>query len=178
VRWGHRRGRAHEHRPPAAGARPDVRRPRRVRPRRRAPLRGRAARRPRDARRPLSLLPGLVPLTREEDGAIVAEVLWVDRYGNCQLNVDPDEVAPFGPRVQLRWADDVRTAERSTTYAGITPGQIGLVVDSYGLLSVCLGQRSAATDLRLTTGTEVILAAPADDAPPAAPVSLTTKARP
>ena len=23
----------------------------------------------------------------------LAEVLWVDRYGNCQLNVDPDEVA-------------------------------------------------------------------------------------
>src|SRR5690349_12926010 len=42
---------------------------------------------------PLSLLPGLLPLTREEDGALVAEVLWVDHYGNCQLNVDPDEVA-------------------------------------------------------------------------------------
>lgn len=128
---------------------------------------------------PLSLLPGLMPLTREEEGgALVAEVLWVDRYGNCQLNVDPDEVARFGPRVQLRWGDDVRTAERATTYAGITPGQVGLVVDSYGLLSVCLGQRSAATDLRLTTGTEVILAEPTDEAPTAAPVTLTTKARP
>ena len=71
---------------------------------------------------PLSLLPGLLPLTREEDGALVAEVLWVDRYGNCQLNVDPDEVAAFGPRVQLRWGDDVRTAERSPTYEGIAPG--------------------------------------------------------
>ena len=46
---------------------------------------------------PLSLLPGLLPLTREEDGALVAEVLWVDRYGNCQLNVDPDEVAALRP---------------------------------------------------------------------------------
>ena len=36
--------------------------------------------------------PGLLPLPREEDGALVAEVLWVDRFGNCQLNVDPDEV--------------------------------------------------------------------------------------
>ena len=96
---------------------------------------------------PLSLLPGLLPLTREEDGALVAEVLWVDRYGNCQLNVDPDEVAAFGPRVQLRWGDDVRTAERSPTYEGIAPGQVGLVVDSYGMLSVCLGKRSAAEEL-------------------------------
>jgi S-adenosylmethionine hydrolase len=127
---------------------------------------------------PLSLLPGLLPLTREEDGVLVAEVLWVDRYGNCQLNVDPEEVAAFGPRVQLRWGDDVRTAERAPTYEGIAPGQVGLVIDSYGMLSVCLGRRSASAELRLGTGTEVALSAPSDEAPPAgAPVTLTTKAR-
>jgi len=127
---------------------------------------------------PLSLLPGLLPLTREEDGVLIAEVLWVDRYGNCQLNVDPEEVAAFGPRVQLRWGDDVRTAERAPTYEGIAPGQVGLVIDSYGMLSVCLGLRSASAELRLGTGTEVVLSAPSDDAPPpGAPVTLTTKAR-
>jgi S-adenosylmethionine hydrolase len=124
---------------------------------------------------PLSLLPGLLPLTREEDGTLFAEVLWVDRYGNCQLNVDPEEVATFGPRVQLRWGDDVRTAERATTYEGIAPGQVGLVVDSYGMLSVCLGRRSASRELRLPVGTEVALSAPSDDAPAGAPVTLTTK---
>ena len=87
-------------------------------------------------------------------------MLWVDRYGNCQLNVDPDEVAAFGPRVQLRWGDDVRTAERAPTYEGIAPGQVGLVVDSYGMLSICLGKRSAAAELRLAAGTEVALVAP------------------
>ncbi len=127
---------------------------------------------------PLSLLPGLLPLTREEDGALVAEVLWVDRYGNCQLNVDPDQVADFGPLVQLRWGDDVRTAERASTYEGVAPGQVGLVVDSYGMLSVCLGRRSAAAELRLATGTEVTLAPPSDDAPSSEPVTLTTRARP
>jgi S-adenosylmethionine hydrolase len=127
---------------------------------------------------PLSLLPGLLPLTREEDGALIAEVLWVDRYGNCQLNVDPDQVADFGPRVQLRWGDDVRTAERASTYEGVAPGQVGLVVDSYGMLSVCLGRRSAAAELRLATGTEVTLAPPSDDAPSSEPVTLTTRARP
>jgi S-adenosylmethionine hydrolase len=125
---------------------------------------------------PLTLLPGLLPLTRDEDGAVVAEVLWVDRYGNCQLNADPDEVAGFGARVQLRWGDDVRTAERAVTYDGIAPGQVGLVVDSYGMLSVCLGKRSAAAELRLGTGTEITLSTPSDDAAPGAPVTLTTKA--
>jgi S-adenosylmethionine hydrolase len=125
---------------------------------------------------PLSLLPGLLPLPREEDGTVVAEVLWVDRFGNCQLNVDPDEVAHLGPRVQMRWNDDVRTAERAVTYQGIAPGQVGLVVDSYGMLSVCLGRRPAADELAMPVGTEVTLAAPADDPPPvSAPVTLTTR---
>lgn len=129
---------------------------------------------------PLSLLPGLMPLPREEDGDLVAEVLWVDRFGNCQLNVDPDQVDDFGPRVQLRWGDDVRTAERAATYQGITPGQIGLVVDGYGMLSVCMGRRPAADELAMPVGTEVTLSAPDDDAtsPPSAPVTLTSRSKP
>lgn len=129
---------------------------------------------------PLSLLPGLLPLSRDEGGVLVAEVLWVDRFGNCQLNVDPDEVAHLGPRVQLRWHDDVRTATRADTYEGIEGGQVGLVVDSYGMLSVCLGKRSAADELAMPVGTEVTLVAPSDDGAPmvSAPVTLTTRSAP
>jgi S-adenosylmethionine hydrolase len=125
---------------------------------------------------PLSLLPGLLPLPRDEDGAIVAEVLWVDRFGNCQLNVDPDDVAAFGDRVQVRWADDVRTADRSATYQGIAAGQVGLVVDSYGMLAVCLGKRSAAAELAMPVGTEVTLSTPTDPDPVAStPVAFTSR---
>jgi S-adenosylmethionine hydrolase len=114
---------------------------------------------------PLTLLPGLLPLTRAEGGEIVAEVLWVDHYGNCQLNVDPDEVADLGDTVLLRWGDDTRLAVRTRTYEGIDDGQIGLVVDSYGMLAVCLGRRSAAAELRMPVHTEVTLSAPTDDDP-------------
>lgn len=128
---------------------------------------------------PLSLLPGLVPLTRDEDGTLVSEVLWVDRYGNCQLNADPQDIDRLGPRVQLRWGEDVRTAERADTYQDITPGQVGLVVDGYGMLSVCLGRRAAADELSMSVGTEVTLSAPTDDgpapAPTSAPVTLTSR---
>jgi len=130
-----------------------------------------------------SLLPGVMPLPQEgTDDALVAQVIWVDRFGNCQLNVDPDEVEHLGPRVQLRWGDDVRTAERSVTYQGIAPGQIGLVIDSYGMLSVCMGKRSAADELKMPVGTEVALVAPGVDEPPAAgstqPVTLTPRSTP
>lgn len=131
---------------------------------------------------PITLWPGLVPLPREEDGALVAEVLWVDHYGNAQLNVGPDEVEHLGPRVQLRWGDDSRTAVRSTTFEGIDDGGIGLVTDSYGMLAVCMGKRSAADELGLPVGTEVRLLEPgADDPEPrpsAQPVTLTPRSRP
>lgn len=129
-----------------------------------------------DAIDPVSLLPGLMPIPRVEDGVLLAQVIWVDRYGNCQLNVDPDEVAHLGARVQLRWTDDVRTVERSVSYEGIAPGQVGLVVDSYGMLSVCMGRRSAADELSLAVGAEVALSEPGSGGPPnlpSQPVHLT-----
>ena len=48
-----------------------------------------------------TLQPGLLPLTRHEDATVLGEVLWIDRFGNAQLNVDPDEVAAMGDVVTL-----------------------------------------------------------------------------
>ena len=112
------------------------------------------------------LVPGLVPLTREEDGALVGEILWVDRYGNCQLNVDPDEVEGWGERIQLRWrrpTEGVRTARRARAYEDLATGQVGLVVDSYGLLSVTVSRGSAAETLGLVAGDELALVPLAGD---------------
>lgn len=110
---------------------------------------------------PGTLLPGLLPVTRvDDDGALVAEVLWVDRYGNAQLNVDPDEIDAMGERVLLRFRDEVRVARRARAYADIGPGEVGLVVDSYGLVSVCIDRGSAAEVLRLRPGDTVRLEAP------------------
>jgi S-adenosyl-L-methionine hydrolase (adenosine-forming) len=106
------------------------------------------------------LVPGMVPLTRSEEGVVHAEVLWVDRYGNAQLNVDPDEVEEMGDTISLEFAGTTRTAHRAETYASIKTGAIGLVVDSYGLLSVCLDRRSASSDLGLGAGAGVLLSEP------------------
>jgi S-adenosylmethionine hydrolase len=108
---------------------------------------------------PATLLPGLLPVTREENGALVAEVLWVDRFGNAQLNVDPDEVSDFGDRVRLRFAETKRTAVRATNYAELRTGEVGLVVDSYGLLSIAVDRGSAAEQLALHAGDPVTLEA-------------------
>ncbi len=116
---------------------------------------------------PAELVPGIVPLPRDEDGTIVGEILWVDRYGNCQLNVDPDALATWGERVQLRWTkprEGVRTAVRVDTYGDLQPSQVGLIVDSYGLLSVSVPRGSAAETLGVVAGDELSLVPLADDA--------------
>lgn len=118
------------------------------------------------------LMPGMVPITRQEGTDLVAEVLWTDHYGNLQLNVDPEELAPFGPRVGLRFSGRQRTGVRHGTYAEIPTGEIGLVVDSYGLVSICVDRGSAAEELRLGTGDEVVLALLDDEDGGASPVSI------
>jgi hypothetical protein len=102
-----------------------------------------------------TLLPGVLPVSREEDGAVVAEVLWVDRFGNAQLNIGPDELG--SPRCTLTAGDVVRTATVVPTYGSVPTGGVGLVVDAYGLVSIALDRHSAASELGLDPGTEVRL---------------------
>jgi S-adenosylmethionine hydrolase len=109
---------------------------------------------------PLSLRPGLVPLPRAEGEALATEVLWVDRFGNVQLNVGPDEVDAMGERVTVRWAEEIRTANRVEAFEGIGPGQLGLIVDSYGLMALALDRASAGEELGLRAGDLVTLTPP------------------
>ena len=123
---------------------------------------------------PTSLRPGLLPVTHVDGGLLVAEVLWIDRFGNAQLNVDPDEVAAWGDRIRVDVAGQTRTARRVGSYAEIGSGEVGIVVDSYGLLSLAVDSMSAADLLGLTAGDTVNLEVPDDPEPrsPTTPVEL------
>lgn len=131
---------------------------------------------------PSDLWPGMVPLPQLEDDGLGAEVLWVDRYGNVQLNVGPDDLDALGPAgaVTVRVDGADRTARRVAAYAELGPGELGLAVDSYGLLALVLDQRSAAEELGLTAGAAVTVVAhaAADAGPPGttSPVTLRRKA--
>jgi S-adenosyl-L-methionine hydrolase (adenosine-forming) len=110
------------------------------------------------------LVPGLVSLPTEENGAIVGEVWWIDRFGNCQLNIDPDELRalgaePGGP-IEVRFRGESRIARWATTYADAKPSELVIVVDSYGLLSLALDRASAAQECKLRPGTGVTLVPP------------------
>lgn len=116
-----------------------------------------------EAIEPSSLTPGILPVAREEDDDLIAEVMWTDVFGNAQLNIDPDDIDGWGDVVRLqigRPADPMaepewRPARRVRTFADIADGQIGLIIDSYGLLTIALDRRSAEAELGARTGTEI-----------------------
>jgi S-adenosylmethionine hydrolase len=107
-------------------------------------------------------MPGLVPIPTVEKHdsygeGLRCEVTWVDGYGNCQLNVGPDEIAQFGKTVRLVMGDDVRSARITSHFAEIDGGAIGAVVDSYGMVALAVDRGSAAETLRLSAGDAVLV---------------------
>jgi S-adenosyl-L-methionine hydrolase (adenosine-forming) len=131
-----------------------------------------------------TLMPGMVPLPRDDGDAIVCEVLWIDRFGNCQLNLGPDEIAGLASR----WGDQlrvsvgdlanqsgtgttVRAASFAGTFAHIGVGAVGMLVDAHGMMALVLDRRSAADELGLSVGDQVLLE-PLDDAANAAVTSV------
>lgn len=119
---------------------------------------------------PASLMPGVLPISRFEPGPdgdeLVCEVLWVDHYGNCQLNVDPLELLALGGEVVVSINGDDRVGIRVDAYDQIPTGRVGLVVDSSALLSLAVARGSAARELELAEGIEIrIRALPDADRP-------------
>lgn len=114
---------------------------------------------------PSLLMPSAIPLPREENDTVIAEVLWVDHFGNCQLNVGPEDLpVGWGPVISLTLPDPaepgvtvVRSAQLATSFGGIGGG-IGLIVDSLGMYAICLDRRSAAGELVLDVGDQVVIA--------------------
>ncbi len=112
---------------------------------------------------PNVLLPGVVPLSRVEGEETIAEITWVDRYGNCQLNVGPDDVSSYGSTLSITFT--TATGERSSRSAVVAPnfsaigGGIGLVIDSFGMLAISVDRGSAADALSLGVGDAVTLSA-------------------
>ena len=189
-----------------------------------------------------SLMPAVVPSAEIHSDRIRAEVLWIDHFGNAQLNIGPDDLSPLGERFSLKIlglpepvgaepgiphigipvsplagtpqagtshagtrqasptqasnagggptqsigdnpsastagrigvssattppsigisntgpTQSITTASVATSYAQIGPRDTGLVIDSYGMISIAMRQRPAAEELSLEEGMSVIL---------------------
>lgn len=116
------------------------------------------------------LLPGIIALPQISDEKVLAQVLWVDRFGNAQLNIGPDDLGPdFADRLTIRVSaptdpsgGTTRSVVQATSFAEISSGALGLVLDANGMLSLAMNQRSAAQELQMDVGDQITLT-PADD---------------
>lgn len=127
------------------------------------------------------LMPGVVPLPQSDDDKVIAQVLWVDRFGNAQLNVGVDDLsATFDEHIAVRFSaptdpsgGTTRSVRRAGSFAEVPSGAVGLVVDANGLLSVVMNQRSAASEIGVDVGDQVTLTPADDDGQAATPQPVT-----
>jgi S-adenosyl-L-methionine hydrolase (adenosine-forming) len=111
------------------------------------------------------LLPGVIPIARVEDGVVLAEVLYVDRYGNAQLNVSSEELDALGDVISVGLGDARRTARRAPSVIGLGEADLALVPDPYGLVALALCRRHAALELAIDVGSAVHLRSLSDEPP-------------
>ena len=103
-----------------------------------------------------SLVPMVVPLPRIERNRIDAEVLWIDRFGNCEINTSPEELASTGAEIGARLIIGIGGSEYEAVWArafkDFEAGTVLLIEDHYGLLSVSVTEGNAAERLGLKEG--------------------------
>jgi len=114
---------------------------------------------------PASLAPGLVPLPQDDDdGNIAGEILWVDRYGNCQLNLGPEQLQECGlepgATIGVRIGDGERRARWVRTFADAKASELAVLVDSYGMCALAFDRRSADHELKVRAGSKVTITTP------------------
>jgi S-adenosyl-L-methionine hydrolase (adenosine-forming) len=87
------------------------------------------------------------PEHRLEGTVLTASVQYIDRFGNIQLPVTPEEVDGLfrpGALVEVQTEDDRYFAHCAATFADVDPGEFMLYEDASGLLSVAINRGRAA----------------------------------
>jgi S-adenosylmethionine hydrolase len=93
------------------------------------------------------------PRPHVSDGAVVAHVLYVDRFGNAQLDVGADEMAEAGIEpgspIEVEAGADAGVALYAHTFADAAEGELLAYLDSYGALALAVNRGDARAQLGL-----------------------------
>lgn len=97
-------------------------------------------------------------------GGLRCEVLWVDRFGNAELNARPGDVAHLGDRVRILTPMQSTPVQARVVraFGDLGDGELGLVTDSYGLLALARDALPAAETLGVSEGDTVTIGPAAD----------------
>lgn len=112
---------------------------------------------------PDELTPLLLPLCEVEADAVTGQVWWVDRFGNAQMNIGPDDLAGIGlvpgSDVSVRIGAIDHVVPWVLTYGEVESGQALVHVDSSGLLALAIRDGNAADELAVAPHTGVVITA-------------------
>jgi len=102
-----------------------------------------------------------LPEPQFDDGVVRATVLYVDRFGNMQLNLDRADleradVVP-GTRLEIELGGERYYATAARTFGDARPGEIVLFEDAYRNVAVAINRGSAAEMFTAHPGQQLIL---------------------
>jgi S-adenosyl-L-methionine hydrolase (adenosine-forming) len=110
---------------------------------------------------PDEVTPLLLPLPEIEPGAITATAWWIDRFGNAQTNVSPEDMSLAGISPDLTVTVRVGSSEYElawvTSYGEVAEGEALIHADGSGLMALAVHGGSAAETLRISEGQTVKL---------------------
>ena len=102
-----------------------------------------------------------LPSPHTVEGALVAHVLVVDRFGNAGLNVGHEDLAgsgiALGGTVEIDVAGERYLATYAQTFADVKPGELLVYEDAYRTLAVAINRGDAAGTLALRPDVDVRL---------------------
>jgi hypothetical protein len=111
---------------------------------------------------PGEVQPLLLPLPETEGNMVLGEAWWVDRFGNVQTNIGPDDLGAIGRSpgsvLTVRLGAALHSIPWVGAYSDVEPGQPLIHVDSAGLIAIAVRDGSAAQSLNLSSGVSVTLA--------------------
>jgi S-adenosylmethionine hydrolase len=114
---------------------------------------------------PDTVTPLMLPLVDHGDTSLLGEILWVDRFGNAQTNIGPDDLTVIGlgpgDDVVLRIGASEHRLPWVTAYGDVAEGEPLLHVDSYGQMAVAVRGGRADEDLPLSDEVAVTMMRPA-----------------
>lgn len=114
---------------------------------------------------PDAITPLLIPLSEPAGrGSIKGAILWIDTYGNIQVNIGPEDLNALG----LSMGDDVLVSaamhefriEWGESYGSVEEGEAVLHTDSHGQMALGVRGGSAEEDFDLTVGDPIVLGRP------------------
>src|SRR5665811_126021 len=110
---------------------------------------------------PESVTPLLIPLPDVEGSKVVGEAWWVDRFGNVQVNIGPEDLELAGITREVTVTVRIGSTEREVpwveTYGDVDEGEPLLHIDSSGLAALAVRGGSATDYFNLAAGMALTL---------------------